>query len=99
MDKSLINFLAFHILQLGTYFKNNSRHLSKIFQYMEHTVLSPELQLMKGCRGLSGNLIDKHARWKKSQSKQRYIKYSEDDLLSVSKSRIICFYKKTDQLI
>ena len=39
----------------------------------------------EGCRGLSGDLIDKHAGWKNPQSKHRYIKYSKEDLLSVSK--------------
>ena len=41
---------------------------------------------MKGCRGLRGDLIDKHAGWKKPQPKQGYCKYYKDDLLSVSKS-------------
>ena len=39
-----------------------------------------------GCRSLDSDLIDRHAGWRCSYSKRRYIKYSKDDLLKVSKS-------------
>ena len=60
-------------------------------------MLSPELQVMKGCRGLR-NLIDKHARWRKPQPKQRYFKHFKDDLLLVSKSLELyaCTRKQTN---
>ena len=32
-----------------------------------------------------GGLIDKHAGWRSANSKNRYIKYSKEELLSVSK--------------
>ena len=37
------------------------------------------------CRSLDGGLIDKHAGWRNANSKNRYIKYSKEELLSVSK--------------
>ena len=61
------------------------RNLKDFLKYGTHSIKSGAAS-NEGCRGLimSGNLIDKHARWKKPQPKQRCIKYSKDDLLSVS---------------
>ena len=61
-------------------------------------MLSPELQVIKGCRGLRGNLIDKHAGWRKPQPKQGYFKHSKDDLLLVPKSLglYVCTRKQTN---
>ena len=39
-----------------------------------------------GCRLLDGSLIDRHAGWRCTSSKHRYVKYSDEDLLGVSKS-------------
>ena len=39
-----------------------------------------------GCRSLSGDLIDKHAGWRSSSSKNRYIKYNKNDLLIITES-------------
>ena len=59
----------------------------------EMVVLVKELKSLKsgaasnlGCRSLDSDLIDRHAGWRCSYSKRRYIKYSKDDLLKVSKS-------------
>ena len=72
IGKSLMNFLAFHILQLGTYFEKHVLTFVEDFGiYGAHSV-SPELQVTKGCRSLSGDLIDKTG-WKKTQPKQRCI--------------------------
>ena len=39
-----------------------------------------------GCRKIASDLLDKHAGWKCSSSKLRYIKYSVEDLLGVSRA-------------
>ena len=39
-----------------------------------------------GCRNISGELLERHAGWRCTTSKQRYIKYFSNDLLQVSKA-------------
>ena len=39
-----------------------------------------------GCRNISWELLDRHTGWRRATFKQRYIKYSSNDLLQVSKA-------------
>ena len=81
--------------------KHVSPFVQDVSKYWTHSIKSGAAS-NKGCRGLSGDLIDKHAGWKNPRSKHRYIKYSKEDLLSVSgikKARIVSLHKNTDQSI
>ena len=56
-----------------------------ISQFGTHSIKSGAAS-NSACRSLDGDLIDKHAGWRNAKSKNLYIKYSKEELLSVSKT-------------
>ena len=66
-------------------FKTHASPFAVNIQQLSMHSLKSGAASKSGCRSLDSDLIDKHAGWCWSSSKRRYIKYSKDDLLKVSK--------------
>ena len=68
----------------GDFKKYVKPFVQDISQFGTHSIKSGAAG-NSACRSLDGGLIDKHAGWRNANSKNRYIKYSKEELLSVSK--------------
>ena len=75
---------------------NSKRHVAlfveDIKRYGTHCIKSGTASNI-GCRELNGDLIDKHAGWRNAKSKQRYIEYKTEDLLTISRRLGLGVYK------
>lgn len=62
-----------------------SPFVNDISKYSMHSLKSGAAS-NPGCRSINNDLLDRHACWRCASSKNRYIKFSTNDLLKVSKS-------------
>lgn len=69
----------------GEFRKFLAPFVNNVNQFGTHSIKSGAAS-NSGCRNIDGDILDKHAGWRCAASKKRYIKYTEEQLLSVSKS-------------